>query len=222
MTRRVLVLRPAPGDAATAERLAAVGLKAIRLPLFEIVPVSWTPPPDDHDVLLLTSANAVRHAGSGLEIYRTIPTIAVGHATADAARAAGLDVVAIGNDDAAAALALAQARGWRSILRLAGRERTRLHDVTDVVVYASEPLALPAKALEVASGAVALLHSARAAERFALLTNVGGVQRRDVRLAAISNKVATAAGAGWGAITVAATPDDAGLVIAAATLAIDP
>jgi uroporphyrinogen-III synthase len=218
----VLVLRPAPGDRATVAGLEAAGLVAIRLPLFEIVPMAWVPPKGEYDALLLTSANAVRQAGPGLEAIRGLPTIAVGKATAEAARASGLSVAAAGNEDGAAALALAHARGWKRVVRLAGRERTPLGGVTDLVVYASEPRDVSAGALAVARGAVALLHSTRAAARFATLVDREGMGRRMVRLAAISAKVAAEAGADWGAIRVADAPCDAALIAAAMTLAIDP
>lgn len=222
MSRPALVLRPAPGDAATMARLEGAGVAAIRLPLFEVAPLPWAPPEGEHDALLLTSANAVRHAGPGLEALRGLPTIAVGRATAEAAASAGLQVVATGEDDAAAALALAHARGWQRILRLAGRERTPLDAVTDVMVYASEPRDVAGGALAVARGAVALLHSTRAAARFAALVERDGVARGAVRLAAISAKVAAAAGPDWEAIKVADAPCDAALVAAARTLAVDP
>lgn len=220
--RPALVLRPAPGDAATAARLAKAGLKAIRLPLFKVVPLPWSVPEAAFDTLLLTSANAVRQAGAGLEALSGLPVIAVGSATAEAAEAAGLHVAATGDTDGVAAIALAHARGWRRILRLTGRERTALGGITDVAVYASDPLPLPDGALDVARGAVALLHSTRAAERFSELIGRHGVPRGAVRLAAISDKVARAAGRGWDAVCIADAPNDASLVATATTLAIDP
>ena len=66
MTRPIAVLRPEPGNAATADRIAALGLAAIRLPLFEVRALDWAPPdPAGFDALLLTSANAPRLAGPG-------------------------------------------------------------------------------------------------------------------------------------------------------------
>ena len=63
--RRVLVLRPEPGAAATVKRARARGLDAVAIPLFEIEPLAWeAPPAGGFDGLLLTSANAVRHAAS--------------------------------------------------------------------------------------------------------------------------------------------------------------
>lgn len=218
MIRPALVLRPPPGDAKTAERLAAANIPVIRMPLFAIVPVPWAVPKDEFDALLLTSANAARHAGAPLRL----PTIAVGKATADAARHAGYNVVAVGDGDAATALMLAHERGWRRVIRLAGRERTPLDGVTDAVVYASKARPVPPDALWIAEGAVALLHSTRAARRFVDLVDRDAVARDTVRLAAISAKVAAAAGAGWAEVAIAAAPDDGALVRAAAILAIDP
>lgn len=221
MSRPALVLRPSPGDAATARLLEVAGIPAIRLPLFEVVPLPWTPPSGDYDALLLTSANAVRQAGARLHDYRALPTVTVGPATAAAAQAAGLHVAVTGDDDGVAAVALARARGWHRLVRLTGRERTAIAGLTDVAVYASEPLALACGALAPARGAVVLLHSTRAAQRFAVLADRDEIPRETVRLAAISAKVAAAAGKGWERIAIASAPNDPCLVDAAATLAID-
>ena len=45
---------------------------------------------------MLTSANAIRHGGAGLERLRSLPVHAVGEATAAAAREAGFAVAGIG------------------------------------------------------------------------------------------------------------------------------
>lgn len=223
MTRPALILRPEPGNAATAARVEAAGLPAIRLPLFAVTALPWSPPPSrDHDALLLTSANAVRHAGAGLDTLRTLPVVAVGAGTAAAARARGLDVVAVGSGDAAEALALARANGFAHVLRLAGRDRMPLAGITDVPVYASEPISPPAGRLALAVDSVALLHSARAARHFATLIDLAGLPRAAIRLVALSPAVATAAGTGWGTIATAADPTDDMLLAAACTLAIDP
>ena len=66
--RKLLLLRPEPGLSASAERARALGLEVIACPLFAIEPVEWeAPDPADYDALLLTSANAVRHGGHGLD-----------------------------------------------------------------------------------------------------------------------------------------------------------
>lgn len=212
--RPVAVLRPEPGNAATAARLAAIGRQVIRLPLFAVRPLAWTPPdPADHDALLLTSANTLRHGGAGLAALRALPALTVGEATAQAARRAGFAVALTGSGDAAALLALAEARGYRHLLHLGGRERTV--DAGGAIaraidVYASEAIAPAMDGIAQLAGSIALLHSARAAARLAAL--VAPEDRPAILLAAIGPAVATAAGGGWGGVAVADAPDDAALL----------
>ncbi|WP_245832635.1 uroporphyrinogen-III synthase [Sphingomonas mucosissima] len=217
-----MVLRPEPGGRTTAERLAAAGLPTLQMPLFETTAIDWTPPSDRYDALLLTSANAVRHAGAGLSALRALPVVAVGNGTAAAAREAGFVVAAVGKGNGAQALALAHQKGWRRILRLAARDRTVLEGVTDLPVYASNPLIPPLSALKAAVDTVALVHSSRAASVFRELLERDAVPVETIRLAAISEAVAAAAGTGWNRIMVAPKPNDAALVEIACTLAIDP
>lgn len=209
MRPRALVLRPAPGNARTCAALVAAGAEPVALPLFETVPIAWQlPDAGAFDALLLTSAAAVRHAGDGLFALGALPVVAVGDATATAARAAGLNVTLVGQGDAASVVARAAA--WPRLLHLAGRERVAQPGVTAITVYASEALDLPPAALGAARGAVVLLHSARAAARFAFLSRA--IPRATIRLAALSPAVAAAAGEGWRSVAIAATPDDAALV----------
>lgn len=212
--RPVAVLRPEPGNAATAARVAAIGRRAIRLPLFAVRPLTWTPPDlSGHDALLLTSANALRHGGAGLAALRALPALAVGEATAGAARRAGFAVALTGGSDAAALLALAEARGYRRLLHLGGRERTVSEGgaVTRAIdVYASEAIAPATGDVAGLAGSIALLHSARAAARLAEL--VAAEERATIRLASIGAAVAAAAGGGWGGVAVADIPGDAALL----------
>lgn len=214
MSRRAWVLRPEPGAGATVARLEAAGVRATALPLFAVAPVAWTMPAGGFDALLLTSANAVRHGGD-LAAVRGLPVAAVGATTAAAARARGLDVRWTGAGDAAAAAALVPA-GTR-LLHLAGRDRVAVPGAVAVTVYDSLVRDLDRNALAPMAGGVVLLHSARAARRFAEL----GHGLADVRVAALSAAVAEAAGSGWRRVAVAAAPTDADLVAAAASLAID-
>ena len=79
MSRAVAVLRPEPGNAATATRVEAAGLAAIRLPLFAVRALDWTPPdPAAFDALILTSANTPRLAGPGIDSLASLPVFAVG------------------------------------------------------------------------------------------------------------------------------------------------
>lgn len=219
--RPLLVLRPEPGAAATVARAEALGLEAIAAPLFTIVPTPWhAPDPAAHDALMLTSANAIRHGGEALALYHALPVYAVGAATAAAAHAAGFPDVRTGAADATALLALMIAGGVARPLHLAGREhRDAGHptlSITRRIVYSAEAAtALPALAqAALASGAIALLHSPRAG---ALLANLAG-DRASIPIAAISAAAADAAGEGWLARAIAATPDDAALLAAARKL----
>lgn len=217
MMRRALVLRPEPGNGRTAARLAAVGVPAERLPLFAIEPRAWTPPDANaFDALLLTSANAVRHAGAGLAALAALPVVAVGEATAAAARGAGLTVATVGTGDA---LAAARAADASRLLHLAGADRVAVPGAVAVTVYASVPVPVAPDMLDQALDAVVLCHSARAAARFAAL--FAGRPRDRVRIAALSAQVAAAAGEGWARVAIATRPDDPALVACAATLAID-
>jgi uroporphyrinogen-III synthase len=223
MSRAIAVLRPEPGNAATTAAIEALGLTAIRLPLFEVHAIDWTPPDVARfDALLLTSANTPRHAGPELAALRGLPVHAVGDATATAARDAGLKVVAVGDRDGAALVAAAAASGVQRALLLGGRDRAvQEHPIIAkaIAVYASEPVAVALEALDQLGGSVVLLHSARAARRVADLIDRAGIDRRTVRLAAISEAAAGAAGGDWARIAAAPSPDDAALIALARSLA---
>jgi uroporphyrinogen-III synthase len=128
--RRVLVTRPEPGASATAARLREIGgLEPIVLPLTRIEPLHARPPPDTaaFDALVLTSANAVRMASSELLTgIRDLPCYAVGPATAEIARAAGLNVVLASGGDARSLSAdiISRCAGGARLLYLCGRVRT--------------------------------------------------------------------------------------------------
>lgn len=217
MTPPIAVLRPEPGNAATVAAVRAAGRHAIALPLFKVVPLDWHgPDPGDHDALVLTSANAVRQAAGDLARYAALPVHAVGTATAAVARAAGLRVVAIGDSDGRALLDAAQAAGVRAALLLTTHDRAvAAHPAVTAIraVYASVTID-PVDAGRLA-GAVALVHSRRAAERLAQIAD----DRGSIAVAAISAAVAAALGSGWRAVSVAARPNDAAVCAAGIALA---
>lgn len=219
MTRPLAILRPEPGNAATAARVEALGLATIRLPLFAVRSLPWqAPTPARYDALLLTSANAARLAGPALATLASLPVLAVGAATADAARAVGLTIRLVGNTDAAGLLADARAAGTARALHLGGRETgvTGIAGVADsIAVYATDPVAIAPTDLARLTGSVVLLHSPRAALQLAVLVGT----RARVRLAALSPAVAAAAGTGWEQVAIAGAPSDAALIAAAQTLA---
>ncbi|HZU62615.1 MAG TPA: uroporphyrinogen-III synthase [Novosphingobium sp.] len=224
MSLPLILLRPEPGLAASAAAAHAMapGVEVVAAPLFAVAGVAWAAPaPAAVDALLLGSANALRHAGPQLAAFAGKPAYAVGAATAEAARAAGLDVVAVGEGGLQALLAhLAPAH--RRLLRLAGEERVELTPppgvaLAEQVVYrlAALPLAGPVALLLQARalpGAVVALHSAAAARHFAAECARLGVDRRRIVLATIGRRVATAAGEGWRDILVAHRAEDAALL----------
>lgn len=211
-----LVLRPEPGNAETAALLAAAGVDVLRQPLFAVAQVAWTPPdPARFDALLLTSANAVRHAGEELSALRGLPVLAVGEATAAAARTVGLSVAQTGRRDAAT---LVKEAGFARLVHLAGRDHVALPGIEAITVYDSAALPLAPGAARAWEERVALLHSPRAARRFAALIGRDGARRAAIAVAAISPAVADAAGPGWAHTVVADRPRDDALVTRALTL----
>ncbi|CAN5400492.1 hypothetical protein BH10PSE12_BH10PSE12_14200 [soil metagenome] len=222
MSRRLLVVRPQSGAARTAERAWALGFDVAVYPLFAILPVAWqSPDPTLFDALLLTSANAVRHAGAKLTRYVHLPTFAVGEATAKAARAAGFAKVLVGGADAQAIVRTIAAHGHVRLLHLAGRDVRPFEPAPLVVMRVSvyEARAVGDAddiAALVQPGAIVLAHSARAAARLASLLPLS--TRASLHLVAISSAVMQAAGAGWGSAQAAARPDDNALLALAASL----
>ena len=219
MTRPLAVLRPEPGNAATVARATAAGFATVSLPLFAVQPLAWeVPSASDFDAVIVTSANALRCAGTGLAALTGLPVLAVGPHTAAAARKAGFDVMATGDGDGAEIAALAAGHGVSRALHLTGRDRTL--DVGGVIaavvpVYRSVAVPVPPEALQALIGTIALLHSARAARRLAGLIDTAGIARSHVAIAAFSPAIATAAGSAWAAIASAAAPNDEALFAAA-------
>lgn len=215
----ILILRPQPGADATAARARALGMEPVVAPLFTVKPLAWTAPPGRFDAVMLTSANAARHAGGGMTPYLGLSCYAVGDATAAAARTAGFGDVRTGSSDGAALVALMAAEGVRTALHPCGADHVALPDsvrIADVPVYASEAVAdLPGAArAALADGALALLHSPRAAALFAALV----AERAAIRIVAISAAAAEAAGTGWAAVAIADRPRDEALLELAAKL----
>jgi uroporphyrinogen-III synthase len=217
--RRLVVLRPEPGGHATVERARAIGLEAFAMPLFAIEPVAWRmSDPSDFDALLLTSANAVRQGGAGLERLRTLPAYAVGEATAVAARDAGFEVVGEGNGGVERLLG--SIPHDVRLLHLCGEHRTNTaatQAMTAVPVYRSVALP-PSDGLRSVEGQVVAVHSPRAGRRLAELVDQAGIDRASIRIAAISVAAAEAAGDGWAKREAAEAPDDAALLALAARL----
>ena len=218
---RAAILRPEPGASATLRRAEAAGLDAFCLPLFTVEPVEWAvPDPARFDALLLTSANAVRCAGPGLDPLAHLPAHAVGAATAAAARERGLRIASTGSGDVAELLGGLDS--GLKLLHLAGADRIDpvQHggpQIEAIVVYRARALE-PAPSLADLPDSVVMVHSPRAGRRLDELAARQGLDRSRVAIAAISPAAAAAAGPGWQAIATAAQPGDAALLALAAEL----
>jgi uroporphyrinogen-III synthase len=145
---RLLVTRPEPDNERTAAALRAQGHDVLLAPLLRIAPI----PDADFGVgpfaaILLTSANGARAIAGHrrIEELMALPVLAVGRASADAARATGFPTVASADGDARDLMRLARTRFAGSplpLLYLAGEDRSRELDaelsgfaLRTVVVY---------------------------------------------------------------------------------------
>lgn len=206
----LLVLRPEPGASETVTAARALGLDAYAFPLFAIVPVAWSVEPQTpYDALFVTSANAIRHAGPGLAGLRDHTLLAVGPATADAARAAGFTDIVTGSSDGMALADLAAALGHQHLLHLAGNPHKSIdHPMLrfDVkIAYQSIEIAAADELREMLSKpCTVLVHSPRAARQLASL--IDAQERDQIDVVAISDKAAMAAGDGWSGLHWPAVP----------------
>jgi uroporphyrinogen-III synthase len=222
---KLLIIRPQPGNDASAARAKAAGFRVVQLPFFEVHPRPWAVTgSEQYDALLLTSSNAVRHSGAGLQQLRHLPVHAVGERTASEALSAGLNIASIGKTDAVEAVNAAFDAGHQSLLWLAGEGHRALQPpkgmrIDTVICYASEALPLPTdiKTQILAADAVAL-HSARAAQLFSATVKQLGIDPSTRTVAAFSPAIAEAAGPGWRAVIVAQMANDSALLSALLSL----
>lgn len=222
---KMLIIRPEPGATASAARVRAAGFDPVCMPFFQIVPRSWhAPDPSAYDAVLVTSANAIRHAGRELDGLRALCFHAVGEHSANAICAAGLQLGATGSAGIGALLDTLAATGGGRLLWLAGEDRTNVTPPASitldaVTVYASEPVAQDRNAIAAISACpIVALHSVRAADAFAACVDAAGLPRGRFLLAAFSQPIAQAAGTGWGGLAIAEEPTDAALLSSAQAL----
>ncbi len=148
--RAVLITRPPPGAAATAECVAGMGFKPVLAPVLVIerVPVAL-PDPAAMTAILVTSGNAVDALPTE---WHRCPLLAVGDATAKRAEAVGFSTVfsAAGDATALASMAAQRLRPGGGPLLLASGEgqgklleaelRARGFAVIRREVYAARPV----------------------------------------------------------------------------------
>ena len=206
--RRLFIFRPEAAAQQTVVKARELGLNAVSIPLFELEAIDWSPPDaGDFHALLLTSANTVKMAGASLDQYRALPVHAVGEGTAVAARVAGLGVATVGSGGVDSLLAEVDPR--LRLLHLCGEDKREPavdgRSITSVPIYRATERA-NVTGLDGLNGQVAVVHSPRAALRLSDL--IGLADRATIRLAAISEATAQAAGDGWQEVRVASVPRD--------------
>jgi uroporphyrinogen-III synthase len=230
---RVLIVRPAPGNKATADAVAAMGLEPVVVPLFEVVPVAWeAPEARNFDAVVMTSANAARHGGPGLAALTGLDCLTVGEATAAAARAAGFRRVSSGVTEEQArrfreaipGIGDAAMLAWSIRISPSGEDRVKLRllhlagvdhlpfeveGTTTIPVYDARTLDVTPPAAD-----IALVHSARAGARLTELMP----DRAATQIVAISPAAARACGTGWAAIHIADTPREHAMLACLARL----
>ena len=216
--RRLFVFRPGPAVNRTIEKAKAMGLEPVSIPLFELEAIDWAlPDARAFDGILLTSANAIDLAGEKLERLRALPVYAVGEASAVAARVAGFGVANVGNGGIDDLLALIGPE--ERLLHLCGEDRRKPKEsrqpIEVVPVFRAKSREVGGLSEEL-RGQVAVLHSPRAAQRLSELVDMDA--RPSVRVAAISQATAEAAGEGWAEVRAAEKPSDTVLLALAARL----
>ncbi len=227
----VLVTRPEPAAERTAAALIARGHKVWKVPLMRIEPVaadlagSW-------GGVVITSANApaaiAQNAARGALL--TLPLIAVGERSAQAARSAGFgNVVSAGGDvrDLVRLLGERRIEAKAPLLYLAGEDRAAdlaaglaAHGIAAAtrVVYRAVTAPFPDElvaALEAGDVQAVLHFSRRSADNYLSGAREAGVagQALSVRHYCLSAQVAAPlAAAGAGRVAVAPRPEEAALI----------
>lgn len=220
--RTVFAIRPEPGCAATVALGEAMDLTIAGHPLFAVEPLAWqAEAAEDFDAVLLGSANAIRHGGTGLNALTGLPALCVGATTADAACNAGFAVVATGSGGLQELLPVAAEHGFTKILRLSGEAHVALSapdgmTIDSVVCYRVVALPIDWSFADILRrGALVLLHSGEAAAHFVQETDRLAMPRDAIALACLAPRVAARAGDGWAAVEIAAEPADAALLVLA-------
>lgn len=219
---RVAITRAEPEASRTAARVRARGAEAVVAPLLTIVPCGYDTSTEGAQAIIFTSTNGVR-AFPDVGGARDRIVLAVGDATAEAAREAGFSDVRSADGDVVALAALAKATldpakgklvhiaGDHVAGDLGGDLRAAGFSVERRLAYASVAASeLPAALRQPLD--VVLFHSARAAETFVAL---GAPNASELTAGCLSAAVAQAAGkTSWKRIITAPRPREEDLLTA--------
>ncbi|OHV83393.1 uroporphyrinogen-III synthase [Ensifer sp. LCM 4579] len=228
---RLLVTRPQPAAARTADKLAVLGHEAVILPLMQAqhsVAAIRAALDQPHDALAVTSAEAIRALaalGPALKPHRATPLFAVGEATARTAAALGFTDIRIG-PGTGEALAARIPPETGTLVYLAGAPRADGFErvlaekkVRHLAVecYRMEPIAYGPQILpDLLRGGpfdAVLLYSRQTARHFATLLAAGGLDAAAFSARYLCLSAAIEGELPAGAIAdVAAAPDEAHLL----------
>ena len=227
---RVLITRPRLDAVRLATALAARGVESVAAPLMDVVFTPAPVPLDGVQAILVTSANGARALAAATP-RRDVRVLAVGRASADAARNEGFASVASADGDVHALAALARrtldrqagallhAAGTDLAGDLAGTLAADGFDARRISLYEMRTVAVlpPEAAAALTAGTLqgVALFSPRSADSFVRLVRDARLEREIAPLTAfcLSEAVARAAsGLAWRAVRVAARPDQEALV----------
>ena len=222
MSLRVAITRAAPENARTAAQLQDHGAIPYLAPLLDIAPRAFDADVTNVQALLFTSSNGV-HAFTRESSVRSVLALAVGDATAQAARAVGFAEVRSANGDVAELAALAAATldpadgklvhigGAHLAGDLGGALQAAGFKVERRIGYEAQAVTTLPIAFGEPLDAV-LFHSVRAASVFA---GLGAPRADQLTAACISAAVAEAARkTAWKQLVVAAAPREDALLAA--------
>lgn len=217
---RVAITRALPEAEATAARVRERGAEPVLAPLLTIIPCGYNTSLEGAQALAFTSSNGVR-AFPDVRGAQRLQILAVGDATAEAARQADFANVHSADGDVASLAALAASRlkpeagkiihigGTHVAGDLAGQLAAAGFSVERRVAYtAIAAIALPETFNDPLD--IVLFHSARAAETFLAL---GAPRSKQLVAGCISQTVAERASAvAWKRIVVAPAPREDALL----------
>jgi uroporphyrinogen-III synthase len=203
---RVLVTRPEPGAARTAERLRAAGYEPVVIPLTKVAPLRQGRPTSEFDAVAVSSANALRHAYPALiGLLLQKPLFAVGEETAAIAREVGFTDVRSSDGSAenmarditlgvgpSASVAYLCGRIRRNVLETElDRQGLRVVPIETYLTHPRKPSRRELAAMDSAPVDAALAYSLNAAKALAgLVESRLGTVFRDTAFIAISERVA--------------------------------
>lgn len=219
---RVAVTRALPEAQASAERVRARGVEPVLAPLLRIAPAAFDARLEGAQALLFTSANGVR-AFAAASAERGSRVLAVGDATAAAARRAGFSNVASADGDVAklaqlareqldpAGGALVHVGGAHLAGDLAGALAAAGFKTERRIAYEAVPVERLPEAFSTALDAV-LFYSVRAGETYLAF---GAAGASELVAACLSPAVAhSVAAAKWRRLIVAPAPREEALLSA--------